>query len=74
MAIVSNVVESMLQRPVAPSEPLVSSGLVDSITILDIVMELEKRLEVKISNKDVKIENFDSLLLICSYISSLRKS
>lgn len=50
--------------------PLVTSGLVDSAGVLDVVDFLERRFAIKLSDADVSLRNCNTLLglseLVCS--------
>lgn len=47
---------------------LVSTGLVDSIALVRLASFLERRLGLRIPDRDVKLEHFDSLALILDYL------
>lgn len=52
--------------------PLVTSGLVDSAGVLEVVDFLETRFGVRIADEDVKLENFDSVAALAALVASRR--
>lgn len=50
---------------------LVTDGLLDSLTILQIIAALEKKYDIKIKAKDVIPENFDNLDAMLDMIERL---
>ena len=54
----------------APDESLFESGLLDSFSLADLVVELEKEFSVKIPDSDLKPRKFDSVERIAQYLAS----
>jgi acyl carrier protein len=54
-------VTDLVNRPVRDDQPLVTSGLVDSLRVLKLITSLEQRLEVKIPADQLQPEDFDSV-------------
>ncbi len=48
---------------------LFSGGLIDSVSLLEIVVYLEKNYGIKVSGSDLALENFDSLDNISGFIA-----
>jgi len=59
--LIRSAVADLLKRPVRDDQPLVTSGLIDSLRVLKLITSLEKRLEVKIPTEQVQPEDFDSV-------------
>ena len=57
-------VTAIVKQSVRDDEPLVSSGLIDSLAILKLILSLEKQLGIQIPTADVQPEDFDSVDLI----------
>ena len=57
-------VTAIVRQKVHDDEALVSSGLIDSLSILNLILSLERQLGVKIPTADVQPEDFDSVDLI----------
>lgn len=55
---------------IEPDEDLLESALLDSISIIQLVHFCEQELKVKIPHEDVTIENFASVELMGSYLTS----
>lgn len=48
-------------RPIDPYEPLISSGLIDSFSLVDLSLFIEDTFGVKIDDTELNAETFDSL-------------
>jgi acyl carrier protein len=58
------------KRVLAPEEPLISNGLVDSFSLVDLSLFIEKTYNVYIDNTELNRETFDSLEQLVSLIRS----
>jgi acyl carrier protein len=58
---VREAVHDLLKRRVNDTEPLVTSGLIDSLMILRLVADIEKRLGVRIETSAIQPEDFDTV-------------
>ena len=58
------------KRVIRPDEPLISSGLVDSFSLVDLSLFIEKTYQVYIDNTELNRETFDSLLQLADLIQS----
>lgn len=54
---------------VTQEEELLSSGLIDSITIMKLIAHLEETYDFKIPPQDMVIENFNTVSTITEYIA-----
>jgi acyl carrier protein len=61
-------------RPIKDGQRLVSSGLIDSLSILRLISLLEKKLSVSISPETLQPEDFDDLDIIVETIERVAKS
>jgi acyl carrier protein len=48
-------------RPIDPHEPLLSSGLIDSFSLVDVALFIEDSFHAKIKDTDLNPETFDNL-------------
>jgi acyl carrier protein len=55
------VVADMVGGPVRDSEPLISSGRIDSLSILKLISRLEKALNIEIPSEDLQPDDFDNI-------------
>ena len=55
------VVSDMVGVPVKDDDPLISSGLIDSLSILKLMSRLETRLGVRIPVDNLQPDDFDSV-------------
>jgi acyl carrier protein len=61
---VQEVVNEMVGRPVGRAEPQVSSGSIDSLSVLKLITRLEKKLAVRIPTDSLQPDDFDSVEVI----------
>jgi len=61
-------------RPIKDGQRLVSSGLIDSLSILRLISLLEKKLKVSIPPATLQPEDFDDLDLIVETIERVAKA
>jgi acyl carrier protein len=55
------VVMDMIASQVADSDPLISSGLLDSLSILKLIGGIERKLSVTIPPDNLQPDDFDSI-------------
>ena len=67
---IQNFVEEIIMRKVTDSEPLVTSGLLDSMGLVDLALEIETEFNVKLNLPTMTPEEFDTLPLMASYIDA----
>jgi acyl carrier protein len=58
----------------SPDLSLVESGLLDSLSIVTFVGQLEARFGITISMSDMTLDNFDNIRLISEFVESKRLS
>ena len=58
------------KRVLSPKEPLISNGLVDSFSLVDLSLFIEKTYNVYIDNPELNRETFDSLDQLVNLIRS----
>lgn len=56
------------RRPLGETDPLLESGIIDSLGVLDVVGFLESEFEVIVDDEDLVSENFQSIGQIASFI------
>jgi len=54
----------------SPESDLVENGLLDSLTLVDLLMHLEQRYDTRISLEDLELDNFRSIARIAQYLSN----
>lgn len=57
-------------RKIAPDEPLISSGLVDSFSLVDLALYVEDSFGVRIHDTELNAQTFDSLQQLAALIES----
>ena len=60
-------------RQIGPDEPLISSGLVDSFSLVDLALFVQDTYHVRIDDTELNADTFDSLNQLVELIRS-RKS
>ena len=60
-------------RRIAPDEPLISSGLIDSFSLMDLALFVEDTFSVRIEDTELNANTFDNLTQLAGLIES-RKS
>ncbi|MCX4268312.1 MAG: acyl carrier protein [Lachnospiraceae bacterium] len=59
-------------EPYLDSSNLISDGILDSLDIMNLIMELEKEFDIEIDPEDVLSENFESVEAIIALIEKCR--
>jgi len=54
--------------PLANDTPLLDSGILDSLSLLRLVVFLEERFDITMGDADLLPENFASVNAICAYL------
>jgi len=57
-------------RKIAVDEPLISSGLIDSFSLMDLALFVEDTLGVRIEDTELNANTFDNLTQLASLIES----
>ena len=57
-------------RTVSPDEPLISSGLIDSFSLMDVALFVEDTFGVRIEDTELNADTFDNLTQLASLIES----
>ena len=59
-------------RKIAPDETLISSGLIDSFSLMDVALFVEDTYGVRIEDTELNADTFDTLHQLASLIESRR--
>lgn len=65
-----NAIEEVSFTSVELDDPLWSSGVLDSITIVELSVELENEFDIKIPIEEIVVENFETARKILTFIQS----
>ncbi len=57
-------------RPIAPDEPLLSSGMVDSFSLVDLALFIEDTFGVRIEDTELNVSKFDTLDQLAGIVQS----
>jgi len=72
-AISNYIATQILKQPkrvLSPNEPLLSNGLVDSFSLVDLSLYIETTFNVYIDNTELNRETFDTLAQLTNLIQS----
>lgn len=67
------IAEKILKQPnkvITADEPLISSGLIDSFSLMDLALFIEDTFGVRIEDTELNAETFDNLNQLASLIQS----
>ena len=59
-------------RVISPDEPLISSGLIDSFSLMDVALFVEDTFGVRIEDTELNADTFDNLTQLAALIESRR--
>jgi acyl carrier protein len=71
--LVRETVAEHVGRAVEDDEPLISSGMIDSLAIIRLIGALERKLGVKIPTERVQPDDFDSVDIILETVERIAK-
>ncbi len=57
-------------RAISPDEALLSSGLIDSFSLMDVALFVEDNFGVRIEDTELNADTFDNLIQLASLIES----
>ncbi|MGD0612042.1 MAG: acyl carrier protein [Anaerolineales bacterium] len=60
------------QRVLAPEEPLITSGLIDSFHLVDLALFVEDRFGVHLDDAELNSQTFDTLAQLVALVESRR--
>lgn len=63
-------IENLCFKRVEDEAPLLSSKLLDSITVVDLAVAIENETGMKIPFTEINEDNFDSIVKIIAYINT----
>ena len=62
------IVRDPSQLPLSNETPLLEAGILDSLSLLQLVVFLKKRFDITVDEADLLPENFASVNTICAYL------
>jgi len=60
-------------RTITADEPLISSGLIDSFSLMDVALYVEDTFGVRIEDTELNADTFDNLTQLAALIESRKK-
>ena len=70
------IAEKILKQPkrtIASDQPLISSGLIDSFSLMDLALFVEDTFGVRIEDTELNADTFDNLTQLAALIESRQK-
>lgn len=70
------IVTTILKQPtrvIDANEPLISSGLIDSFSLMDLALFVEDNFGVRIEDTELNADTFDNLAQLVSLVESRKK-
>ena len=67
---ISGTILKQPNRRIDPSEPLLSSGLIDSFSLMDVALFVEDNFGVRIEDTELNADTFDNLTQLALLIES----
>ena len=67
---IANQILNLPQKKIDSQEPLISSGLIDSFSLVDLAMFVEDTFNVRIDDTELNTDTFDSLDQLADIILS----
>lgn len=68
------MIEELTFEEVSKHESLIESGILDSITVVDLAVSIENEAGVSIPFNEIKPENFETIEIIMAYVESLKEN
>ncbi len=71
--LVQYITTNILKQPnrlLAPDQPLISGGLIDSFSLVDLALFIENSFGVRIDDTELNVDTFDTLLELSELIRS----
>lgn len=69
-AFIKTIILKQPNRVIEPGEPLISSGLIDSFSLMDLALFVEDTFGVRIEDTELNAGTFDNLNQLTSLIES----
>lgn len=73
-AILPLILEETGEEEIDPSQPLLSSGWMDSFAIVSLLTLINEELGIEIDPEDLTLDNFDTLDRMVAFIESQRQA
>ncbi len=67
---ISTEILKMPEKTIAADEPMISSGLIDSFSLVDLALQVEDLFGVRIEDFELNVDTFDSLNQLADIVLS----
>jgi acyl carrier protein len=72
-AFIATTILKQPNRSIGSAEPLISTGLIDSFSLMDLALFVEDTFGVRIEDTELNADTFDNLTQLTSLIESRKK-
>ena len=72
-AFIANDILKQPDRSIAADEPLISSGLIDSFSLMDVALFVEDNYGVRVEDTELNADTFDNLTQLAALIESRKQ-
>lgn len=66
---IQNIIQELVLKKLGEDDALISSGLIDSVIIIELILEIEQKLGISVALDEVTEQNFDSINKLHQYLS-----
>ncbi len=66
---IRTLINNIIMKPVTDNEDLINTGLLDSVSIVELLMTIEKKFHIEVSLADITPSNFSTLNTIENFIN-----
>ena len=67
---IANEILNMPEKLIAPDESIISSGLIDSFSLVDLALLVEDNFNIQIEDTELNADIFDSIYQLAELIST----
>jgi acyl carrier protein len=60
-------------KPIDPDAKLISSGMIDSFSLVDLAMFIEERFRVRVADTELNAQTFDTLNELAALVAKRKK-
>ena len=69
--LIKNYLEKKSSKLISIDDSLLTEGIIDSLGLIELVAFIEESFHIILSSDDLKIENFESIKILCDHIRKI---
>ena len=66
--VIKDIIQKLVVKKLSDDDALISSGLIDSVVIVELILEIEQKLGLSVALDEVTEQNFDSIDKLHQYL------